>query len=123
MFKRPALAPGVYARHGSTSGVESHPTGHEVARVCQFHHSGTGEKRSVSGRNATALGDAISEDSISDLTSTTGPLNSTATGMRSFQAAPRGYTATRSHRIPDRSQHSSSGWGARRSAASFFATM
>ena len=55
--------------------------------------------------------------SIASVTSTTGPLNTVAAGIRSDQVDPGGYTAARSQRMPDRRQQSCTGWGAR---ASFF---
>ena len=109
-------------------GVEpSRPEGHGILSPARLPVSPLrrGGKRSVYNRGATRwisqspdawssearLGDGVIADSRSPLTSTTGPLNSTATGIRSFHTAPFGYTAARSQSTPDRSQHSSSGCG------------
>lgn len=54
---------------------------------------------------------------IASMTSTTGPLNTVAAGIRSDQIDPGSYTAARSHKMPDRRQQSCSGCGVR---ASFF---
>lgn len=60
-------------------------------------------------RRAHHFDEAASADSISEATSTTEPLNTTAAGSRSFHEAPGGYTAARSQRMPDRSQQSCTG--------------
>jgi len=54
-------------------------------------------------------------DSTLDITSTTGPLKTTASGILSDHVAPGGYTAAKSHRMPDRMQQSCPGCGERAS--------
>jgi hypothetical protein len=53
--------------------------------------------------------------SIASVTSTTGPLNTVAGGIRSDQMEPAWYTAARSHKMPDRIQQSCTACGARAS--------
>ena len=72
-----------------------------------------GAVESVAGRARSGARAA----SMPSVTSTTGPLNNVAVGIRSDHTTPGGYTAARSHRMPDRMQQSCSGCGER---ASFF---